>query len=59
MLRKMRLLSPEKLNKLQRDQSRIHNICILAHVDHRKITLADSLVATNRIVSPKMAGKLR
>lgn len=55
----MRLLNPGKLNKLQRDPSRIRNICILAHVDHGKTTLADSLVATNGIISQKMAGKVR
>jgi ribosome assembly protein 1 len=55
----MRLLNPQKLNELQGDPSRIRNICILAHVDHGKTTLADSLVATNGIISPKMAGKLR
>ncbi|KAJ8895349.1 hypothetical protein PR048_000681 [Dryococelus australis] len=32
---------------------------IAAHVDHGKTTLADSLVATNGVISPKMAGKLR
>jgi len=56
---KMRLLNPQKLSELQRDPNRIRNICILAHVDHGKTTLADFLVATNGIISPKMAGKLR
>ena len=37
----------------------IRNICILAHVDHGKTSLTDSLIATNGIISPKMAGKVR
>ena len=37
----------------------VRNICILAHVDHGKTSLADSLIATNGVISSRLAGKLR
>ncbi|XP_068457676.1 elongation factor-like GTPase 1 [Clinocottus analis] len=51
--------SLEKIVALQRNPANIRNLCILAHVDHGKTTLADCLVATNGIISSRLAGKLR
>ncbi|XP_076012451.1 elongation factor-like GTPase 1 [Genypterus blacodes] len=49
----------DKIISLQRNPANIRNICILAHVDHGKTTLADCLVASNGIISSRLAGKLR
>ncbi|XP_028967581.1 elongation factor-like GTPase 1 [Galendromus occidentalis] len=51
--------SVQLLEQLQKNTENIRNVCILAHVDHGKTTLADSLVASNGIISQRMAGKLR
>ena len=44
---------------LQSKPTRIRNICILAHVDHGKTTLSDNLIASNGIISERLAGQLR
>ena len=49
----------KKLEALQSHVGNIRNICILAHVDHGKTSLADSLVAANGVISGRLAGKLR
>ncbi|KAI1101982.1 P-loop containing nucleoside triphosphate hydrolase protein [Jackrogersella minutella] len=55
----MPVVTPEKLATLQQHADDIRNICILAHVDHGKTSLTDTLLATNGIISPKLAGKIR
>ncbi|XP_035410455.1 elongation factor-like GTPase 1 isoform X2 [Cygnus atratus] len=55
----MVLASAGRMAGLQRRTAGIRNICILAHVDHGKTTLADCLISSNGIISSRLAGKLR
>ena len=47
----------EKIQKLMKQQDRIRNIAIAAHVDHGKTTFSDNLLAGAGMISKDLAGK--
>lgn len=56
----MAFLNEKKFAVLKNEPEFVRNICIVAHdVDLVKTTLADSLVASNGVLSQNMVGKLR
>lgn len=44
---------------LMENPHNIRNLCIMAHVDHGKTSLADNLVASNGLISQRLAGRIR
>ncbi|MBT96885.1 MAG: elongation factor EF-2 [Candidatus Pacearchaeota archaeon] len=49
----------EKIQKLMKQQDKIRNIAIAAHIDHGKTTFSDNLLAGAGMLSQETAGKQR
>ncbi len=47
----------EKIQKLMKQQDKIRNIAIAAHIDHGKTTFSDNLLAGAGMISEELAGK--
>jgi len=48
--------STEQVMKIISDKNKIRNFGVIAHVDHGKTTMSDSLLAHSGIISPSSAG---
>ena len=53
----MKYKSTEQVMKIIKDKNQIRNFGVIAHVDHGKTTMSDSLLAASGIIAPSAAGQ--
>ena len=52
----MKYKSTEQVMKIIKNKEQIRNFGVIAHVDHGKTTMSDSLLANSGIIAPSAAG---